>query len=285
MSFASTVENAVNEFIVVISRKYNLDKGELVRIWNFGDAVPCDKTREVSRSVATSILAENLTEQEISGEASDALSEAKLKKLSKKELEDLCRKHGVKVTGTKPELIARLQDPANNQAGNARGRKTPPQSQSVSPRVNRPNVDVVKPAVNKASLPPVVTVPEKKVPSKTTAVPPVLKGTKNSLFAAKSAYGNTIIPNTSLVVDPRTKRVIGREDTDGTVYELTDEDMELCKQKKYPYDMPETITEEVVPATVVDGIPEPDFLDQIDGGVPEEDEIETEDEIELTEEN
>ena len=83
----SNIQNIVNIFIDEVSNKYNLNKNDLLKIWNGTD-------------IKTEILVE-------SSEKTDSRLNTLLK-LSKNELVELCKSKSLKVTGSKPELAERI---------------------------------------------------------------------------------------------------------------------------------------------------------------------------------
>jgi hypothetical protein len=61
----------------------------------------------------------------------------------------------------------------------------------------------------------------------------------------KNKHGQFLHKDTRLIFDPSTKRVIGRENPEnGTIDKLSRNDIELCKNYKFPYKLPETIDDD-----------------------------------------
>jgi hypothetical protein len=135
------------------------------------------------------------------------LSIERLMKCTKQELIALCKSHRKKCTGKKEELIARLQEKEEIQAE----KKAIKTGKSV--RSTTQSVDVIN-----------------KLTSNITAI-----------AVRKNAYENLEHPETRLVFDKNTKKVYGRQEDDGSVSELVDEDIENCKKFKFPYDVPSNL--------------------------------------------
>jgi hypothetical protein len=138
----------------------------------------------------------------------DDLSPERLLKCTKVELSALCKSHGKKCTGKKEELIARLQD---KEAPEPAKTKAPVKTKAVGKAARATEShDVIK-----------------KLTSNILAVP-----------VRTNTYGNLVHPETQLVFNKSTKKVCGRQEDDGTVSELNDDDVENCKRFKFPYDIP-----------------------------------------------
>jgi hypothetical protein len=65
-----------------------------------------------------------------------------------------------------------------------------------------------------------------------------LKTTIPTIPIRKNQFGNLEDPNTSFIFDRKSKKVIGRQNKDGTVDELTTEDIDICNKYKYDYVLP-----------------------------------------------
>jgi len=127
-----------------------------------------------------------------------------LLKCLKPELIALCKARGVRSTGTKTELITALQ--SNKIVDSKKSSSSPTQ------------------------------------PTKTMVVlPDVLKKLKTTIptiAIRKNQFGNHEDPNTSFVFDRKTKKVIGKQNDDGTIQDLSKEDINICNKNKYEYVLP-----------------------------------------------
>ena len=61
------------------------------------------------------------------------------------------------------------------------------------------------------------------------------------LKISRNSFGNYEHRETRLVFDPATKEVIGIQEPDGKVSELTVEDIQMCREYRFDYRIPETI--------------------------------------------
>lgn len=143
----------------------------------------------------------------------DDLSPVRLLKCTVAELKALCRQHGHKVGGKKAELIDRLQ-----------GKDGPPAGRGSSSGKNKPKKGKKN---NRA-------VTSTDVVKKLTAHVPVIPVRPNS-------FGNLEHPETGLVFDRKTEKVIGKQLDDGKVADLTESDIEACKKFKFMYTIPDNL--------------------------------------------
>jgi len=210
MSLSQSVTKAVNEivysFIQQISEKYNLDGAELLKEWD-SEMVMQKPARKTATKSSTSSVVDLPS-------ATDELNSDDLLKYKKPELQALCRQRGVKCSGTKTELISYLLGkPASGEDGEE-------------------NEKPVKTSRSKA----------KKSDDKSLFVSsnvPVAKQIKKpSLALRANQFGNFEHPETSLVFNKVNSKVIGRQNPNGTIEELTNEDINTCKRYKFDFVLP-----------------------------------------------
>lgn len=170
----------------------------------------------------------------VSGElASENNGEEELKKLPVKELQALCKQKGLKVSGTKAVLIGRL-------TGN---------EVEVDKKVKKETQEKVK--KNAASVVPAVKNLMSKVPT---------------VNIRRNGFNNYEHPESSLVFDIKSRKVIGKQNDDGSIDELTAEDLEVCKRYNFSYDkLPENLGNKTDLNDVEVG-----ELDEVDGVEEEE---------------
>jgi len=116
----------------------------------------------------------------------------------KPELKVLCKERGLKSTGTKPDLLAILNSHLH------------------------PNV--VEPVVKN-----------------TKSTPPITKNLHTTLptvAVRRNQFGNHEHPETSFVFDKKTKKVIGKQNDDGSVEPLTRADIDICNKYNFEYILP-----------------------------------------------
>ena len=136
----------------------------------------------------------------------------KLYKATKPELVAMCRTRGLKTTGNKDTLISQI-------IGHMKGD--------------------VKPTPTK-------TTPTKTTPTKTSkpTPPPIIKKLMSAqpcLAIRRNQHGNHEHPESGLVFNSKTKKVIGKQMDDGTVADLTTEDINLCNKYKFDFILPENL--------------------------------------------
>ena len=150
-----------------------------------------------------------------------------LNKLNKNELIAHCKTKGLKTTGTKQELIDRLT-----------GGSAPPAEKKVV---------------------------EKKAKTKDqTTEPDIIKNVQSTIQAVqikKNSFGNYEHPETGLVFDRINQRVIGKQNKNGKVDSLTDEDIDTCNKYKFKYDIPENLNLGVKNSVAIEGLEEEEEID------------------------
>lgn len=134
-----------------------------------------------------------------------------LSKMSKNELVDLCKAKGYKITGTKAELVERLTSSPSLQSKNVK------------------SIGVEKPCKK-------IGVSEPMVISKLTSDVPTISIRKN-------AFGNYEHSGTSFLFDDKTRKVIGKQNDDGTIANLTRDDMDTCNKYKFCFEIPDNLNE------------------------------------------
>jgi hypothetical protein len=133
-----------------------------------------------------------------------SLDHSELKKLNKAELVELCKARGVKCTGTKPVLVGYLT-------------------------CSDPEITSKKTPAGKA----------KPIPS----TPAVLKlmPKASDVPIRRNQFGNFEHPETSFIFNNKTSKVIGKQNDDGTVDDLTTEDINICNKYKFSFEIPENL--------------------------------------------
>jgi len=165
-----------------------------------------------------------------------------LTSLSKKELECLCKAKGHKTTGIKQDLIDRLTSTSSTTSTSTS------KSKSKSPPTSK---------------------------SKTTETlkdPKIITSIQSSIQAVKikkNSFGNFEHSETGFIFNKESQEVIGKQNQDGQVIPLTDNDIELCNKFKFKYVVPETIN----------SVNNLNDIDDTEGEIFEEEEVFEEEEI------
>ena len=220
MSFQDNLSNAINsvnnlvyEFAQQIAQKYeNVSVEDLMTLWN-GGKVPADSAT-VSKAVSKAVAKPQKTLVEETKSCEINMSPDELMKLKKPELQELCRHKGVKCSGTKVQLVTLLLGTAPS---------TAPKSTSSGSSKARTKTESMN---NK----PVI----KKITSQV-----------KTLAIRKNEHGNHEHPETSFVFNPKTHKVIGKQNLNGSIDVLTAEDIETCNQYKFDYELPENLDGDV----------------------------------------
>lgn len=227
ITLAKSVDDIVNKFISLVASEYKLDEESLKKLWDGKQIEKLD-----SKSVKVT--------QELNSNVSFTSDDNdKLLKHTKNELIALCKKAGVRCTGTKVQLVEYLTD----------GAKTPIKKTPVKNEIVKN--DVVK---------------------KLTLNIPVVPVRRND-------HGNYEHPESSLVFNHKTQEVIGTQNSDGSISELTEDDIENCKKFKFNYILPSNLDK----TSTLDDV-EVDELDDDEIEVEEIEEIEDEELVEEEEE-
>ena len=202
MSLSQTVTNVVDEvihkFIQQLASKYDLDQSELLAEWEGNSSA--SETKMKSPPEKSSIM-------DIPS-VDDNIDHVKLLKYKKPELQALCRQRGIKCSGTKNQLISYLL-----------GKEQP-----LSPKKSEPTK-------KKASVSATATATATPVLKKLTSQIPTVAIRRNQ-------FGNHEHPETSFVFDKKTRKVIGKQNDDGSIGDLSSEDIETCKKMKFQYVLP-----------------------------------------------
>jgi hypothetical protein len=207
MSLSQTLFKGVNDviqsYVNTIAEKYNLNSDELISLW---DESSLSKPKIPVKDSQKSLV-----------DMSDVSIE-RLHKANKAELVALCKSRGYKCTGTKELLISRL-------LGKEEESKKEVEKKEVTKK------EVTKKEVEKK---------EKDFKGKPDIIKKLIADIP-CIPVRRNAHGNLEHPQTGLVFDRKTETVIGKQQDDGTVSELTDDDIEECKRFKFKYTIPSNL--------------------------------------------
>lgn len=173
-----------------------------------------------------------------------------LLRCKKPEIQALCRQRNLKCTGTKEELIGLLI-----------GKKDTP-----------PKTVIEKTQPKKVS----------KKTETTVETPVIKKLTSNITTVAirRNQFGNHEHPETSLVFEMKSRKVIGKQNDDGTVADLTAEDIDTCNQYKFKFIRPENLDKKTkLEDVAVDELDDDDeIVEDSDEDIDEDELLEDDDE-------
>jgi hypothetical protein len=164
----------MNNYISIISKKYNIKENELYEIWNGNNN---------STHIQTSSSSQN----------------QELEKLSKNELIEICKNKKLKISGSKNDLISRI----------------------ISLETQNKQPETQQTIIKKLA---------EKIPK---------------LEIKKNEFGNYEHKETSFVFDSKTQKVYGKQNEDGTISELSSEDINLCNKHKFSYLIPNNLDKKI----------------------------------------
>lgn len=163
------------------------------------------------------------------------ITREKIMVANKDMLAAMCKKKGLKMSGKKEELVQRLLDSLKESSEEPK--KSPPKLKKGE------DSPVVKSVKDKAG----------------------------ELAIRRNKFGHFEHMQTHLIFNSE-KLVFGKQLDDGTVADLVDEDIELCKKYKLPYKLPDNLnTNKSLKDVKVDEIDEEEVLDESDDEQVEED--------------
>lgn len=194
MSYSQAFEKVISDFITDVANQFNLDREDVMRVWT---------GEQKAKSKPSKAPAEKKSSKQESKQESK--QDFDLTSLKKDELATMCKCKGLKSTGTKEELIARL------------GGAPLPSKKSAEKQV-------------------------KKVSDKPAKVTKVRK--PDGIEVKLNKHGNYVHEETQLVFDKLTQQVIGYQNPKGDVDTLTDDNIETCKKYGFTYTIPENIVKD-----------------------------------------
>jgi len=191
----TNIDNIVDSYNQKISETLNIDKKILDKIWKGEEVSP---TEDVVTETETK--AEEKKNEEVKTDS--GLDEKKLKKLKKPELKEMCKEKGLKLTGTKSDLIGRL---LNGKPQEAKKKSTKTKKKETVPVVKK------------------------------------LQENLSVMVIRRNAFGNLEHSESSMIFDRKTKKVIGKQNKNGNIDELTVADIDICNKYKFDYNLPENL--------------------------------------------
>jgi len=171
-----------------------------------------------------------------------------LLKCLKPELIGLCKKYNVKTTGTKNELLCALREKLFS-----------------NPKVVEETSSIVK-SSSKKTVEPVPVIKK-------------LLATIPTVAISRNKFGNHEHSETSLIFDKKSKKVIGKQNSDGSIDELTEDDINLCNKYKFEYILPSNLDNNTKNNITIDELDDEEIVES-DDDLDEEELLEEEDELE-----
>jgi len=135
-------------------------------------------------------------------------------------------------------------------------------------------------ALLKGDVPVIPVKVEKKKKTQSSVTPKVISavfGNCGSIVVRRNGFGNFEHRKTGFVFNNKTLRVVGKQLEDGSVAEITREDIEVCHMWKFKFELPLNLNKDAtnLDSFALDELKESDFeeTDDDDEGEEEEDEV------------
>ena len=215
---STTVDSIIQTFILKVSDKYKLDKKELNRLWSGTDVA---ELADVAEKVESKVKKVKKTEEHVESSSSSSTKVEPSKidldvllKCNKAELVTLCKLHNLKCSGTKEQLVTILLK-KDTISEDDKSVKSPKKTVKTTPK--------------KSPKKP-VSIIEKKIISNKPTLP--IKRNKHGMFEHTE---------TGLVFNNGSDIALGTQNEDGSIKQLTDNDITNCKQFKFDYILPDNL--------------------------------------------
>lgn len=212
MSYQDQLSSLIHKFITDVSLKLGVSADEMMKIWDNG---------KCGNNSGEILITTPKPPQTPRTDASNTLMNMK-----KDELTDICKSKGIKHTGKKEELIARILDFDTRKTSG----KEPPKK----------ILNVLKAHKQVTSL---------------------SKNAYGNYEFSVEDNGKTV--STGLIISSTNNKCIGRQVGD-TIMQLTPEDIELCHQYKLSYDLPDNLNPSFVNKKTQDEEDEAELVEEID---------------------
>jgi hypothetical protein len=239
------IETSIQEYVERVSKKYQIDEKELIDLFNNQSSTTLPKKETVKKV------------SKIDSVDVNDLSVERLNKCTKPELSALCKSKNLKCTGTKDVLLQRLLGKE----------ESVPSAKSKSKNENKNETKTTK--------------------SKTEKRPTIIENLlakKETKLARKNEFGNYFYPGTKIVLNDKSV-AFGTQEDDGTVADLTPDDIEECKKFKILYKIPNNLDKKTDLENVKVEELEDENVEADDDVIEEEEEQQEEEEIEEIEDD
>ena len=216
-SLESEIQGVINKYVTKLFEKLvevkGIDQDDLNSMWS---EITSQTNLQQKKALAPISV--------VSPDVSNALDPSKIMGATVPELKALCKANKLSTGGKKQDLIDRLVSLCN--------RSSEKKDNVESSEAAGSDADNVKQTV------PTAPKKKKRSPNRMPNIP------ISSIHITKNVHNNYEHPETKLVFEKETKQVIGKQQDDGTISALTEEDIQVCDQFKFPYKIPEKIVTE-----------------------------------------
>jgi hypothetical protein len=192
-----------------VAKEFQLDAQKVRDLWNSSRWKEADET-----TLITPVIRNALVDALVVKEDSKKSTPSDPSKMTVAQLKELCKEKGVPSSGTKPVLLARLG--ISSPTGEVKLATKPPTKKSKSSEEEKPTPVLIK-AQNFANN---------------------TNNFSDSITVKVNKFNNREHTASGLLIDKETKKAYGRQNGDGTVSELTKDDIELCKKYKLSFIIP-----------------------------------------------
>jgi hypothetical protein len=247
-SFNTKFTNLIQSLLVSISTKYNIELSELEALYNGKSPQSSVKSTPTSGSIAKKV--------QPSAPSAPSAPETDLSKMTGAQLKEECKKRGLKVSGTKAELIARIGGggtPPSGTGGAPSKGWTKPEKNSDGLRVEKGtnfvfSDDADSPKLVVGKLFKGVVIPLSKsdmdicIKHSYKYTPPIAQKITESVKSVESVankYGNISITldGVEFVID-NSKIIIGTQSETEDIYALDSNDISIINKYGLTYETP-----------------------------------------------
>lgn len=235
----SLIESEINSLVEKISDHFSISVSDILDVINSVEK-PKKKLSPKTPKTVKKVKEEDISEEEEeapkpkitpktpkkSPEKRESLSDylpddtLSLAKYNKDQLKAICKSKSLRVTGTCDELRSRIME--INKAGSNLEPKTPASS-------------------SKKTLEPKTPAKKTVAPKQEPSILKKINQTLPSILVKRNKFGNYEHLESHLILDKEDKVVIGKQLDDGTIADITDEDIEICKKYKFEHRLPENL--------------------------------------------
>ena len=204
-NLTNAIEQVIETFISRVAEELNLNEDQLRALWSGSVSSPHNGGTSSRKKVKAKTKSNPITDID-----TEDVSPERLMSCTVAELKALCRARGLVLKGKKADLISRLSGVDVD---------------------NLPRQRPAKKATKKKSAHSVAS----------AKVIKALSGNIPNITIRRNNHNNLEHPDTGLVFDKQTNTAIGKQNDNGSVDDLTDADIELCKKFKFKFQVPENL--------------------------------------------
>lgn len=220
------IDTEVRNFLKELSIQMSLEETAVMELWEKrrGTTKASVEKEKKAAAKAKSVQKDNEdllkdlkkdVEPTIESASSMSFEIDKLDTYTKTRLTAICKQLGIVQAGTKETIIANIK---KHQSGDS-VKKSPEKKQTTIATLKKSD----KPIVQK------------------TGVLKTLQTHAPIIQISKNKFGNFEHSETGLIFDKDDQMVIGKQLPDGSVEDITDADIQLCKKYKFSYKLPENL--------------------------------------------